>query len=173
MIIKKQKGIVLILSSVILVSVLFLTIASVNSTINKRRAIASYQSMQQATLAAEAALKDAEQAIEDNAYSESQFDEGCSEGLCQTESNKGIWRSQDKWTTAKSAASKLKTKSKLIENPKYIIEYVGTRKKSDSMSLGKVYGESEDFTSSPIYRITTKAKGKHGKKEAVIQSTYH
>jgi Tfp pilus assembly protein PilX len=170
---KNKKGIALILSSIILICMLFLTLASMNSSLVTRKVISAEQSVQQARIAAEAAVREGEKEITNSNLTQSDFSDSCTNGKCTQSTSKGIWNSTSKWSNAKTAASDLKTKSNLQESPKYLIEFLGEKKISDSLSVGSGYDENEDYTSTPVYRVTGKAKGKQGNNESVIQSTIH
>lgn len=170
---RPKKGVALILSSVILICMLFITLASINTSIINRQVTSAEQSVQQARIAAEAAVREAEQEIANSNLGESDFSDSCKNGKCNQSTDKGIWKSSAKWNNAKSAATDLKEAGNLQEAPKYLIEFLGEKKVSDSISVGAGYDENEDYTSTPVYRVTGKAKGKAGNQEAVIQSTLH
>lgn len=171
---QKQQGMTLVLSMVMLITVLFLTITTMNVTINATKVTSNNLSEIQANLAAEAAIEEAEELINNGDLSTSDFTENCSEGLCTNLMDGNVWDNNSAWTNAKSTTGSIYTKGNLQSAPKFIIEYLGDKSSSsDTISVGQGYSDNNDTSSSPVYRITGKAKGKHGNKEAVIQSTIH
>lgn len=170
--IKSQNGMVLIISTIILVCVLFLTLSNMNSTIDNRKMTSNIQSRQQARAAAEAAILHAEKMLSTTAPVINSATEDCTGGLCIQQTLKNIKASTQLWNKSTDVTS-IKGKAKLVENPKYLIEYIGQKSFKESISVGSEYGDNQDNTTAPIYRVTGKAKGKDGKKDTLIQSTIY
>jgi Tfp pilus assembly protein PilX len=168
--IKKQNGIALVICSVVLLVVLLLTISSIQTVKFSKIDAVIFQSNNQAELAADAATREAEQTIINEAPVLTQFTTGCAGGYCLQEKVNNIWDDTASWTNAKQLTTDLQAKSKIQDNPKYLIEYVGDKKYRDSLSVGDQYGSNQDMSKMPIYRVTTKSKGQKGEKETIIQT---
>lgn len=191
--INKQIGMTLIISNVVLIGILFLTLANIRSSIYQRSIVTATQTEQQMKFAAEAAVRKAEQEIFagiSNSSSQqssggliggiltnvSQFTDQCLNGLCKPTSaisTLGIWNNTTLWNNARSLGSEFDSKIKFITTPKYLIEFMGERDETQSMSQGQTYQDKEDYSSSPVYRVTGKSKDQKNKKETVIQTTIY
>lgn len=168
-----SNGLSLLMTSVVLAGMLFLTLATINTSKLNQSIVANIQNVQQSEFAAEATIKEAQNTIYTQAFDKTKFKSDCAGGFCTQFNGKRIWNNTPSWTTAKTVGSDLSTRAKLQENPKYLVEYVGDKRKVESLSSGQTYQEDEDYTSSPVYRVTGQAKGKTGEKTTVIQTTIY
>lgn len=168
--INNQNGAALIICSVVLLAVLMLTVASMNNNKFNQRVITNFNSNIQSELGAEAARIEAENRILNNKPNTTLFVENCDDGLCKFVKTTKPWSKKELWLNSKQISTNLKQKSGIQEAPKYIIEYIGDKSAQDSISVGSQYGENQDTSTKPIYRVTSKAKGNKDNKETVIQT---
>ncbi|MBP9722776.1 MAG: pilus assembly protein, partial [Gammaproteobacteria bacterium] len=137
------------------------------------RIAANFQSKLQGEASTQALIKEARQFLVTQKPGQSSFRVQCLNGLCLNVKDPAIWNNTTAWVAAKLPQSALKTKAKILGNPRYIIEYIGDKTSQDSLSVGGEYGTNKDVSTKPIYRITGKSQGETGAKESVIQTTVY
>lgn len=171
---KQSRGITLMMSAIVLSVVLLLTLHIMQSTMYNKENIANLKSRIQAEAAAQAAVNEGELYLQLNKPDITKFDNNCTNGLCLRQVTTSIWGTSSYWNNAKSMTSGLISLTGLSSTPKYLIEYMGTKKYQDSISVGNsIYGGNPDASDQIVYRVTGKAKGQIGKKETVIQTTIY
>jgi len=169
---KRQKGVTLVFSLVILVTLTILGLATIQSTRtemamagNQRESILMFQ-------AAEMGLKAAENYIA-NSTSNGDFNNP-SLGLSTVEAQSTLFKIDyfDAATWAINASQEAGTEIFSSAKPRYIIEYMGDRKQSpltSSVNIGN-YGSSQTGSTVSIYRATARGVGLTGNSYRYIQS---
>lgn len=171
---KKSRGITLMMSAIVLSVVLLLTLHLMQSTMYNKENIVNLKSRIQAEAAAQAAVNEAELFLQTTKPDITKFDINCTNGLCLRQLTTSIWGTASYWNNARSLTAGLLNLTGISATPKYLIEYMGTKKYQDSISVGNsIYGGNPDASDQTVYRITGKAKGQIGKKETVIQTTVY
>ncbi len=171
---QRSKGMALLISGVVLLVVLMLTMTSIKNTQSNQQIATNFQSKIEGQAAAQAAVNEAKTFLSSQKPNTVLFTSNCQNGLCTDQKTGSIWNSASAWTNPVQLQSNLQSKTNILSNPKYIIEYVGDKTSQDSLSVGSGdYGNNKDVSTKPVYRITGKAQGQKGTKQTIIQSTVY
>lgn len=174
----RQSGFSLITILMMMVVLMSLALAGMNSGIVQERMAGNARDRNIALQAAEAALRDAEAYIEANLTAASAFDKECTGGLClppsmtsKDSTSKPRWKSIE-WNAVQSRAYGEGTKAtKLpdVEAPRYIVELLPVLPpvSGQSASLGN---STED--AAQAFRISVRATGLRASTVVILQSTY-
>jgi len=180
-----QKGVVLVISLVLLLIMTLLGVTAMSTTTIQEKMAGNTLDRERAFQAAEAALRDAEQFIENPPAAfdplSSAVNDTCTNGLCtkreddaafniNTGSSDANWIDErwsdttlNVWNTANSYRQYSTTINGISSTPKYIIEYL-----SAIDCPGSITGSSD----CEIYRITAQATGGTLSSRVMLQSTY-
>lgn len=180
-----QQGVVLITTLVLLLVMTLLGVTAMNTTTIQEKMAGNNLDRERAFQAAEAALRDAEQLLEDPPASidplSGAVSDDCTDGLCtKREDNAGFdfdaaegdagWYDErwldatlDVWDTANKHREYASTISGVSTTPKYIIEFLSTVD-----CPGSITGAND----CEIYRVTALATGGTTNSRVMLQSTY-
>jgi len=183
--VNKQKGVVLITSLVLLLIMTMLGVTAMSTTIIQEKMAGNSLDRERAFQAAEAALRDAEQFIENPTFAfdplASAVNDSCTNGLCtKRENNAGFdfnlgssdagWIDErwldptlDVWNDVSKHRQYTITINGVSTIPKYIIEYL-----TSIDCPGSINGAND----CEIYRITAQATGGTINSRVMLQSTY-
>lgn len=171
-----QKGMVLILVLSLLLALTILGVSSMSTSTLETKMANNFQDRNAAFQAAEAALREGERLVETSNYDGSQFDDQCTNGLCECiatacqyagDSSLTFWEQDTVWNTStKHMTYQTISLSELAAPAKYIIEH-----------MGNVCPESNPScivaaTDPRMFRITTIGYGTTETAKVMLQSTY-
>jgi type IV pilus assembly protein PilX len=168
--IAQQRGIVIIVSLVILVTITIIAVTSMSTSGLEERMAANYRDREVAFQSAEAALRAGEREVA-TGISNAAFDLTCTNGLCKgydcgvdTACTK-YWLDASIWEDADTYRTYTASFSDLAAPGKYIIEYLGHIPESPRETTG-VTGDPR------MYRITAVGTGTSPHSRVMLQSTY-
>ena len=173
-----QRGVVLIVSLVLLFTLTLIAVSSMSTSRLEQKMTANMRDRQVAFQAAEAALREGENYVQNNALVEGNFDPSCTNGQCLCTKTSALLPSgctTEYWTDATLDVWNTNNKHKLYSGTligsqpaKYIIEYMG-----ESCSWGAFAGSLSCPGGSPyMYRITAIGYGQTANARVMLQSTY-
>ncbi len=167
-IINKQEGVTLVVSLVILVTMTLLGVTSIQST---RTEVAMAGNLREAGLtfnAAEAGLRFGEAFVETSITTTVYAD--ASIGLYAESGEDPDYADSATWTSSQDAAFSL---AYVVEDPKFIIRYLGDRSQNEaaSVNLGG-YGATQPGITVSNFRITARGTGQSGNARRFVQSYY-
>lgn len=172
----RQKGMVLILVLSLLLALTILGVSSMSTSTLETRMANNFQDRNAAFQAAEAALREGERLVETSNYDGSQFDNQCTNGLCEcvkltcnydADSTLTFWEQDTVWNTStKHMTYQTISLDELASPAKYIIEH-----------MGNVCPESNPScvvaaTDPRMFRITAVGYGTTAAAKVMLQSTY-
>lgn len=171
---RRQQGVALFISLVMLLILTILGISSVQTTSLQERMSRNALDSNLAFQAAEAAIRDGEAHIEDDINSLVNFDSASAADNGYYYEND--WDEVPNWYTVDWEGSQVRTSETTVagvaEQPKYIIEFVKTVvSDQDRLNLDNV-GEDTGAGRSQIFRITSYGTGGSPTAHVMIQSTY-
>lgn len=161
----RQRGVVLIVSLLILLVMTLIGVVAMNTTTLEERMAGNTRLRDLAFQAAEAALRDGEADLQANEGSyRLNFDAACDSGLCQPATDgTPVWDSIS-WNSQTSVSYGHNTGASALTDvatqPRYILEIMPQSKK----------GGSEKNIQ--IYRVTSRATAENGNVVVMLQSTY-
>jgi type IV pilus assembly protein PilX len=167
----KQAGSVLIISLIMLVAMTLIGITAMRTSVLEEKMAGNMRDKELAFQAAEAALRAAEQSIQDNVISTVDFDDDGSDGLYDMTYD-DIWTSID-WDSDDSLEyTDFDSSYNIGTAPRYVIQHMATTGNEldelnlDNQGQGTGGGEIESFL------ITVRASGGTDKSYVYIQSTW-
>jgi len=167
----KQSGSVLIISLIIMVVLTILGVSGMKSAVLEEKMAGNLRDSQLAFQAAEATLREAEQYIDNNIVSITNFDTNGSDGL-YNKSQKKLW-DQINWDSNDSLEfGSFSTNSAINTPPRYIIQHVTSQINSvDTLNMDN-YGQGIGAGRVEMFLITARAIGNSGNAVVMLQSTY-
>jgi type IV pilus assembly protein PilX len=165
---RRQSGVTLIVSLVILVALTVLGVTSMQSTRTEISMAGNQRELGKTFNAAEAGLRDGE-AFVMNSISKTIYSDP-SVGLYGKTDADPDYSSTDTWVAAKTATIAL---SDVYEQPKYVIRYLGDRSQNEvaAVNIGG-YGSSQPGITVSNFRITARGTGLSGNARRYLQSYY-
>lgn len=171
---RKQQGVVLFMSLVMLLMLTILGISSVQTTSLQLRMARNATDSSMAFQSAESALRDGEDFIETlNAMTDFDGANAQDNGFYFEEEPGQVpnWRDLD-WTAANGFRVAETTITGVAEPPKYIVEHVKTViSDADALNLDNI-GQDTGSGRTQIFRITARGTGGTTTAQAMIQTTY-
>lgn len=170
MIIKKNKGYVLISGLILLLIITVIALSGTSNSILQEKSAGGLQDKQIAFQNAETALRVAENYVYLNVSAASLFAVGCNAGLCITNPANPVWETINFETDNAKFITLTGNNviSKASKQPRYIIELLD--------EVPAVAGESIKVTTSKVsanaYRITTVAYGNSPGTRVMLQSIF-
>lgn len=167
---------VLVLVLTLLVALTVLGVSSLSNSTLETRMASNFQDKNAAFQSAEAALREAERLIQTNNYTGSQFDNQCTNGLCECDektscdysgdTSQTFWELDAVWnTSSKHMSYSTFNISELAAPAKYIIEHMGNVCKTDA-TCNATSAEPR------LFRITAIGYGTSATSKVMLQSTY-
>ncbi|MDZ7592667.1 MAG: PilX N-terminal domain-containing pilus assembly protein [Rubrivivax sp.] len=169
----KQRGSALIVVMLLLVITMLMAVSSVRTANLEERMASNTRERQVAFQLAEAALRDAEQVIADDAdgpfrpLRPGMFSADCLNGLCRSAPGAPLWTdfSDSDWASGKTwaygAATGATALAGAAAGPRYVIEFQGT---AQPIEPGK--------PCVALYLLTARARGASAATDVVLQSVY-
>lgn len=178
---QKQEGVVLFMSLVMLLLLTALGVSSIQTTSLQQRMARNSNDSSLAFQAAESALRDGEDLLED-LNSLADFGETDDPNLSAFEANgyyyeeePGVtpnWKELADWTGATGFRESETTITGVSAQPKYIVEHVKTViSDADALNLDNI-GQDTGSGRTQIFRITARGTGGTATAQAMIQGTY-
>jgi type IV pilus assembly protein PilX len=167
-----QRGVALFISLVLLLVLTIIGVSAVQTTSLEERMARNTHDSVLAFQSAEAALREAEQFLQNNINTTAGF---------TAVGNNGLWRAADYgqtdrwhqagiWTGANSVVADTPVEH-VAEEPRYIIEWVASVQRSENPNLlGSSYATL--FDRIEVFRITARGVGGSPNARVVLQSTY-
>jgi len=167
----KQSGSVLIISLIIMVVLTILGVSGMKSAVLEEKMAGNLRDSQLAFQAAEATLREAEQFIDNNIVSTTNFDTNGSDGLYAKSPGK-LW-DQINWDSNDSLEfANFSSNSAINTSPRYIIQHVATQINNiDELNMDN-YGQGTGAGRVEMFLITARATGNSGNTVVMLQSTY-
>jgi len=166
---KHQNGAVLIVSLMLLVVMTLIGVTSMRTTIMQEKMTGNSRDISLAFQAAEIAIKDAEDFIENTLVSPAAAFDGATDGLYPANSNPDILAAAT-WATAVVYSDG--DFSNVSTQPRYIIELGGSiGAATDDINVGG-YGESSGTSTLTAFRITARGTGGTDNAVILLQSNY-
>lgn len=169
----RQRGMVLIIALIILLSLTILGVASMSTTSMQERMAANEHDRQIAFQAAEAALREGESFVQSNTMDPTMFNNSCTGGLCDcSDAALGCpvyWTDTtlDVWNTAARHKTYSVTYTQVAAQPEYIIEFMGYTDPG-----GTAPGYVPTVGDPMMFRITAIGTGQSPNAKVMLQSTY-
>lgn len=185
---KKQRGGALIISLFLLLAITLVSLAGIGTVTSEEKMAGNNRDQQLAFQAAEAALREGENYVQNTANLSTLVADTCANGLCtRRELNTGYSASAVKcsstwfdqrwiendcpnnlkvWSTAGKHRVYSGNLAEIASKPKFIIEFVSYINPDPSSSDPGVLGDPE------LYRITALATGGTNTARVMLQSTY-
>lgn len=167
---KKQRGVILIMSLVILMVLSLLGVSSMRTSSLQERMSGNARDYQIAFEAAEIALRSGEDYLKDISLN-ADFSAAGNNGkfTARTLSDSDAWRTEANWTSGKTTSV---TIADVAKNPEYMIEIVDSE-----------YGVIEDLEATEegggtgtleisLYRITSRGYGKNSNTRVMLQTDF-
>lgn len=167
----KQRGSVLIISLLIMLVLTILGVSGMKTSLLEEKMAGNLRDSQLAFQAAEATLKQAEQYIEKNVVSITNFDNDGSDGFYDI-STERPWESIN-WDNMDSLEyTGLNSYYSLNTPPRFIIQHLASQSNStDELNLDN-YGQGTGSGRVEMFLITARATGSSGNSVVMLQSTY-
>ena len=173
---RKQEGVTLVVSLVILVTLTMLGLSSIQRTTSELTMAGNQRESGLMFHAAEVGLVSAENFVE--AQTSNSVYSDASKGLYNVNINRDnpsyvgpSYFDESSWATGSQlAATFIKN---VIEQPRYVIEYLGDRKQNplaQGLNIGGGYGQQETGDIVSIYRSTSRGTGVTGNSFRFVQS---
>lgn len=169
----RQRGVVLIIALIILLALTILGVSGMSTTTMQERMSANTRDRQIAFQAAEAALRDGENYVQNNTMDPTMFDTNCTNGLCdcsdKTTGCVEYWTDPalSVWTTANRHKLYSSAYPSVAAQPEYIIEYMGNVNPAGISS-----STTPNATDPQMFRITALGTGQTPNATVMLQSTY-
>jgi len=166
-----QTGSVLIIALIMMVVLTMLGVTGMKSSVLEEKMAGNLRDSQLAFQAAEATLREAEQFIDDNIVSTTNFDTDGSDGLYEKSPGK-LWK-QINWDSNDSLEfSNFSSNSSINTSPRYIIQHLASQLNDvDNLNLDN-YGQGTGAGRVEMFLITARATGNSGNTVVMLQSTY-
>ena len=174
---RKQRGVVLIIALVLLFTLTLIAVSSMGTSRLEQQMTANMRDRQIAFQAAEAALREGENYVQNTALTAGNFDAACTGGQCLCTSTMPggctieYWTDPglSVWTTTNKYKSYVGNGIQLGSQPaRYIIEYMG-----QSCSPATIQSNGGCLPADPyMYRITALGFGQTSDAKVMLQSTY-
>ena len=163
-----QRGMVLVVSMIILISLTVLGLATMQATRTEISMAGNQRELSITFNAAEAGLSAAEQYI-DNSISKTIYNDP-TQGLYDRLNIDPDYRDPTIWTASQTATIGL---PHVAEEPRFIIKYLGDRSQNEvaAVNIGG-YGSSQPGITVSNFRITTRAVGQTGRAIRQLQAYY-
>jgi len=163
-----QAGMVLVASMLILLALTVLGLATMQASRNEISMAGNQREIGITFNAAEAGLSAAEAFI-DNSFSKSIYSDP-SQGLYDRLDVDPDYRDPTTWNAAQDATIGL---AQVVQEPKFIIKYLGDRSQNEvaAVNVGG-YGSSQPGLTVSNFRITARAVGQTGRATRQLQSYY-
>ncbi|KEQ15016.1 pilus assembly PilX family protein [Endozoicomonas numazuensis] len=177
---KYQPGSVLLVSLVLLLILTVAGITSIRMTSLEEKMTGNFRNEQLAFHSAEVGVLEAESYVENTVFSLSNFDSGCSNGLCFSGSNSidvgtcengtaKPWEDESVWTTSTKHRTTVINLAGISAQAKYIVEFrCYLPKESD----GPIPDPASFTDWAQFYRITVLATGGSTDARVMLQTTY-
>jgi type IV pilus assembly protein PilX len=168
---QQQTGAALVVSLMILLVMTLVGVSSLQTTALEERMASNTREREQAFEAAEAALRGAEEFIEDTVAITSPFDTDGSDGL-YGDTVHDMWRTLA-WNASDSrefANFQTTYDTGSSYKPRYIIEHYGTTG-ANEYNMDN-YGEGSGEAETELFRITVRGVGANNKSPVYLQSAY-
>ena len=166
-----QSGSVLIISLIVMLILTILGVSGMKTSVLEEKMAGNLRDNQLAFQAAEATLREAEQFIQKNIVSTTNFDTDGSDGLYDKSQNR-IWNNIS-WDSNDSLEFSSFSSSYAIKTPpRYIIQHLATQKNDlDTLNLDN-YGQGTGAGRVEMFLITARATGNSGNNVVLLQSTF-
>jgi len=170
----KQRGVVLVIALVLLFTLTLIAVSSMGTSRLEQKMTANMRDRQVAFQAAEAALREGERFVQDNALIEANFDAACTGGQCLCTSTMVGGCTIEYWTDTGLnvwSTAKHKTYSGTLIGAQpalFIVEFLGQT--CDPVTFAATPGclATDPF----MYRITALGFGQTADARVTLQSTY-
>ena len=163
---QKQKGVVLIISLIMLMAMTVLSVSSMTGSTIEERMAANLRDRETALQAAEGALRFGERLAQTTPVTD--FTAACTNGLCENElqahADLNHWKVDTNWTTAGKYIEYAKF-TEAASRPKVIVEWMGLKVEGTDPGTGDPFGPN-------IFRITVIGTGQSDNSQVMLQSTY-
>lgn len=169
---EQQRGVALFISLVLLLVLTIIGVSAVQTTSLEERMARNTHDNVLAFQAAESALREAENFLQNNVNSTALFTAGGNNGLWRAADygQTDRWKQAGIWTGANSVQAATAVQS-VAEQPRYLIEWVATVQRAENPSLlGSSY--STLFDRIEVFRITARGVGGTTNARVILQSTY-
>lgn len=168
----RQNGSVLVVSLLILLVMTLIGVTAMNTSTLEQKMAYNFRDRQLAFQAAEAALRDGENFVQNTNLGPSNFSSTCANGLCtEASATTPVWFDQTLkvWTTANLHRTATYSAPEVLQQPTYIIEWLGyVFAAGTTPPTGAVPGPGDP----EMFRITALATGGTTQARVMLQSTY-
>ncbi len=169
--INMQKGSVLVISLIMLIAMTLIGITAMRTSIMEEKMTSNMRETELAFQAAEAALRAAEQNIQDNIISTVSFDTDGSDGLYDMAHN-DIWTAIN-WDNNDSLVySDFDSTYNITTAPRYVIQHLATTGNDNDKTNLDNQGQGTGGGKVEAFLITVRASGGADKAYAYLQSTW-
>ena len=165
-----ERGSVLMISLVILLVLTLLGIGGMNTTILQERMAGNASDRELAFQAAEAALRDGERFVSVVVQDSTVFNTACDGGLCEPSTNGyDVWESTVAWSAAIGYGSQtgLSNLPVVSAQPSFIAERMQVVEKGNELTVG-----FSAPTGPKWYRVSARGYGKNQAAQATVQSVF-
>lgn len=179
--INKQQGVVLIVGLLMLLVMTLIGLTGMSMTTVEEKMSSNSKDKHTAFEAAEAAIMDSEQFIENNVITTGNFDTDGSDGLYADSTygnNEGIWRVVD-WpgtdianTNEALIYSAFDSSYGITTSPKYVIEHYATIVADVDVLNQPMYGQTTGAGVIDMFRLTARGTGGSDNSVVILQTTY-
>lgn len=165
----KQAGVTLIVCMIILVVITILGVGSIQNTMLEEKMAGNMKNRNEAFQAAESALRDAEDYIDD-LVTKGDFDG--SGALLGPDDDEPDYFVSGTWSAASSAKASVDLGSSKT-TPRYIIKHVADQGADENSNLViKSYGEQAAGSTVSVFKITARGTGGDDNAQVVLQTFY-
>ena len=166
-----QSGSVLIISLIVMLVLTILGVLGMKSVVLEEKMAGNVRDTQLAFQAAEATLREAEQHIENNIVSLTNFDTDGSDGLYDKSQQK-LWRAIS-WDGSDSLEySSFDSSYAVNVPPRFIIQHLASQQDNiDTLNLDN-YGQGTGAGRVEMFLITARATGSSGNNVVLLQTTF-
>ena len=166
-----QAGSALIISLIVLVILTMLGVTGMRSSVLEEKMAGNLRDSQLAFQAAEATLREAEQYIDSNIVSTTNFDTNGSDGL-YNKSVINLWDNINWDSTDSLEYTSFDSSYEINTPPRYIIQHLSTQINDvDELNLDN-YGQGTGSGRIEMFLITARATGSSGNSVVMLQTTY-
>jgi type IV pilus assembly protein PilX len=166
-----QKGSVLVISLVILIAMTLIGITAMRTSLMEEKMTSNMREGELAFQAAEAALRAAEQNIQDNIISTVSFDTDGSDGLYDM-TNNDIWKAIN-WDADDSLVyADFDSTYNISTAPRYVIQHMATTGNDNDKTNLDNQGQGTGGGKVEAFLITVRASGGANKAYVYLQSTW-
>jgi len=166
-----QSGSVLIISLIVMLVLTILGVSGMKSAVLEEKMAGNVRDTQLAFQAAEATLREAEQYIDTNIVSLTNFDTDGSDGLYDKSEQK-LWNTIN-WDSSDSIEySSFNTSYAVNAPPRFVVQHLVTQQDNlDTLNMDN-YGQGTGAGRVEMFLITARATGSSGNNAVLLQSTF-